>query len=218
MREDLGDSEEWLPLSKAAERLNVHPTTLRRWADNGDIPVMLTPGGHRRFALSDLNRFAEERHGLRKVNDIEQVWANRALSQTRQEIVVHREEKWLASYDDETRARHRLLGQQLMSLTLRFLSGDERDNEALLQEARAIGHEYARIAIEREQALPDALRAALFFRDTLVETALHLPENATARPEASRHLLRRVNTLLNTVHLAIAEVYDAPDKDSLSRS
>ena len=39
----------WLTLSEAAEQLGVHPTTLRRWADNGDIPVSVTPGGHRRF-------------------------------------------------------------------------------------------------------------------------------------------------------------------------
>ena len=48
----------WLPLSLAAARLNVHPTTLRRWADNGDIPFLLTPGGHRRFAVSDIEEFA----------------------------------------------------------------------------------------------------------------------------------------------------------------
>lgn len=66
--------------------------------------------------------------------------------------------------------------------------------------------------------LPDALRASMFFRDTLVETALHLPENTHARPETSLRLLRRINTLLNAVHLAIAEEYDDNYADSLSRS
>ncbi|MCB9434622.1 MAG: helix-turn-helix domain-containing protein, partial [Ardenticatenaceae bacterium] len=52
-------TETWLPLKQAASLLDVHPTTLRRWADSGDIPVLLTPGGHRRFALSDIQAFTE---------------------------------------------------------------------------------------------------------------------------------------------------------------
>jgi excisionase family DNA binding protein len=213
-------TEEWLPLSRAAAQLNVHPTTLRRWADNGEIPVMLTPGGHRRFASSDLAQFAEARHGLRHVNGLAQIWADEALTQARQEIVVHGDEQWLSQFDDEARARHRTLGQRLMGLTLRYLS--EEGDEELLQEARQIGKEYAQVALEERMPLTVAIRAAMFFRDTLVETALHLPENTHIRPEASLRLLRRINVLLNAVHLAIAEEYaeeyDANYANSLPRS
>jgi excisionase family DNA binding protein len=212
----MAGSETWLSLSKAAERLNVHPTTLRRWADGGEIPVMLTPGGHRRFAVSDLDGFAQNRHGLRNVSGLEQLWADEALSQTRQELTVRRDESWLAAIDDESRVRHRLLGQQLMGLTLRYLS--DENGASLLQEAQQIGEEYAAIALESGMPLTDALRASMFFRDTLVETALQLPENVHVKAEASLRLLRRINTLLNAVQLAIAEVFDANLRDSLSRS
>lgn len=211
-----GNSEEWLPLGEAAERLNIHPTTLRRWADNGDIPVMLTPGGHRRFSASDLAQFARERHGLRNVEGLEQLWADEALDQTRRELVTHQDERWLANVDDDARPRHRLLGRRLMGLTLRYLSDD--DGEDLLQEARQIGKEYAQMALETSMPLTQALRASMFFRETLVETALHLPENAPIKPKASRRLLRRINTLLNAVHLAIAEEYDTAFTDNMSRT
>ena len=176
---------------------------------------MLTPGGHRRFAQHDLLQFASERHGLRGVQNLGQLWADEALTQTRREIVVHRDDNWLAAFDDESRRRHRSLGQQLMGLTLRFLSDDE--DEELLREARDIGRQYAALALDSSMPLSEALRAAMFFRDTLVETALHLPENTHMRPGANLRLLRRINSLLNTVHLAIAEVYDATFSDSLSR-
>jgi len=209
-------SDEWLALGQAAEHLNVHPTTLRRWADNGDIPVMLTPGGHRRFAFADLVQFAGERSGLRRVQDLGRVWADRAITQTRHELVVHQHDNWLANVDEDARLRHRSLGQQLMGLTLRYLSAEE--GEELLDQAREIGHEYAGIALETSMPLSEALRAAIFFRDTLVETALHLPDNLRVRPDASLRLLRHINTLINTVHLAIAEVYDAAYADSLPGS
>lgn len=45
---------ETLRLGVAAELLNVHPDTLRRWADEGRVPVFRTPGGERRFRRADL--------------------------------------------------------------------------------------------------------------------------------------------------------------------
>lgn len=222
MTEHHNTKTKWLPLSKAAARLDVHPTTLRRWADQGEIPVMLTPGGHRRFAVADIVQFAQERRSLQNEQELEQIWADKAIAETRRELIVHRDDNWLASFDEEARLRHRSLGQQLMGLTLRYLAA-ENDNEqpesaALLQQATEIGHEYANIALQTAMPLSDALRAAMFFRDTLVETALHLPENLHVRNDANLRLLRRINTLLNTVHLAIAEVYDANYADSVSRT
>ena len=211
------ETEEWLSLGQAAARLNVHGSTLRRWADNGEIPVMLTPGGHRRFAASEIASFARQRHGLRHAGNIEKVWADEALSQARHELDVHRDEQWLAHFDEQARARHRTLGRQLMGLTLRYLSAEEEE-ALLLQQAHQIGEEYAHIALEKSLPLTEALSASIFFRDTLVETTLHLPENRHVPAETSLRLVRRINTLLNTVHLASAEVYDAPDSDRLSRA
>ena len=89
------NNETWLTLSEAAGLLDVHPTTLRRWANNGDIPVMVTPGGHRRFAATDLARFARERSALRNVNGFAGLWATKALARTRQDVSVHRHESWI---------------------------------------------------------------------------------------------------------------------------
>lgn len=207
-------SEQWLPLSQAAKRLNVHPTTLRRWADDGEIAVMMTPGGHRRFALSDIDRFAESRRSLRRPAGVEQVWVERALTVTRREIVAHQGDHWLAALDEEMRARNRIMGRQLMALTLQYISNG--DDDKLLEEARRMGTEYGRNCQKINMPLTDALQAAIFFRDMMVETALQLPENVPIKPEANLRLLRRINTLLNNVHLAIAKVHEVSQDDILS--
>ena len=199
-----------MTLSEAAVLLDVHPTTLRRWANNGDIPVMVTPGGHRRFTAADLARFARERSALRNVNGVAGLWVTKALAYTRQEVTARRQESWLAHFDEEGRARNRLLGRQLMGLTLQYLSGEssEESGASILEEARRIGRQYAVHAREHGLPLRVTLEALMFYRDSLIETALQLPETANIRPEANVRLLRRVNTLLNAVHLAVAEVYD----------
>ena len=203
------DGEAWLLLGEAAKQLNVHPTTLRRWADAGEIPVMLTPGGHRRFSSTDLKQFASQRHGLRPSGGIEQVWAAQALTAARTEIAAHQNDHWLATLDDDNRARNRKIGRQLIALILQFLSNG--GDQGLLEEARHIGRQYGHNCREMNMGLTDALQASLFFRDAMIETALQLPESVHIRPENNLRLMRRINAVLNTVHLVIAEVYDAAD-------
>ena len=49
---------DWLSTTEASRELGVHPDTLRRWADAGDIAAFVTPGNHRRFARGVVRRFA----------------------------------------------------------------------------------------------------------------------------------------------------------------
>jgi excisionase family DNA binding protein len=199
------ETSQWLTLSAAAKILGVHVTTLRRWADHGDIPVMLTPGGHRRFAAGDVTRLARRQHSPH-AGEIESHWADQALIQTRQEIVVRRDQAWMTTFDDDARHQYRVLGRQLLGLTMQYLS-DENGGD-ILEEAAHIGRRYGEIGLQAGLPLTEALEASMFFRDMLMETALQLPENTRIKPEANVRLLRRVNTLLNTVQLAIAGVYD----------
>lgn len=208
MSDVLPEMETWLTLAKAAQHLSVHPSTLRRWADNGDIPFMRTPGGHRRFAVKDIQHFAEARRRLRRVSALEQVWAQQALTQTRHEIVQHPEQTWLTTLDSEARERPRTLGRRLLGLILQHIAGEEV-NGHILAEARQVGREYGQLGLEMGLSLTAALEASMFFRDSLMESALQLPDTAKVRTEASLRLMRRVNEVLNAVHLAIAEVYDA---------
>jgi excisionase family DNA binding protein len=198
---------EWLGLSAGARYLGVHPITLRRWADHGEIAVMLTPGGHRRFASADLQTFAAAHKQLRTPVRLEQSWADEALLHTRREMVSQREQPWLAAFSETDRQKERELGHRLMGLMLQYVAVAEGGDD-LLQEAQTIGQAYAGNALKLDLSLVEALQAMLFFRDAMVEAAVQMPEAARARPEASARLVRRINRLLNAVQLSIASVYD----------
>lgn len=49
---------------QAASLLLVTPVTVREWARKGLLPSVSTAGGHRRFLMDDVRRFAAE-HGIR---------------------------------------------------------------------------------------------------------------------------------------------------------
>ena len=197
----------WLTIGQAADKLGVHPTTLRRWADDGDIPIMITPGGHRRFSVTDIDRFKEQRHRLRVVAGLEQLWAEHALTRARAEVVIHEEEELLSPFDEQEREHKRLLGRRMMGLLLQYVSLAE-GGEGILEEAREIGREHAENALGLGLPASDALRVSMFFRDAVLEAALDLPEKAHVHTGANLKLVRRINTLLSVVQLAITERYD----------
>ena len=53
-------SEAYLTPNQVAELLLVSPVTVRHWALDGRLKFVTTPGGHRRFARSDIEQFARE--------------------------------------------------------------------------------------------------------------------------------------------------------------
>lgn len=54
-------SRPYLTPTEVAALLMVSPVTVRQWARKGLLAAELTPGGHRRFMLREVERFARER-------------------------------------------------------------------------------------------------------------------------------------------------------------
>jgi excisionase family DNA binding protein len=200
------DAVVYLSLSAASRLLGVHSTTLRRWADSGAIPVYVTPGGHRRFARSDIEYLAA-RQPL-STRALSSAWASRALATTRSGLTAPgARNTWLARIGEAERDAWRSVGRQLLGVVLHYINSPH-DNEDLLVEARRIGAHYATLARGAGMPLTAALEAALFFRDSLVESAMQLSDDVHPRPEESARLLRRISRVANEVHLAVAAGYE----------
>ncbi len=48
-----------LNVGRAATYLGVSAASLRKWSNDGLVPVYRTPGGQRRFAVEDLDEFMQ---------------------------------------------------------------------------------------------------------------------------------------------------------------
>ncbi len=57
------DTDCWLRPSEVAEFFHVSPITVRSWAKSGVLEARVTPGGHRRFLLSEVKRLANSQLG-----------------------------------------------------------------------------------------------------------------------------------------------------------
>jgi excisionase family DNA binding protein len=198
--------DEWLTLREAAERLAVHPTTLRRWADSGQVPFFLTPGGHRRFAASDIRRVAQRQHRVVSLGPVERMWADQAVARARAQMASHEAARWLGKLNTDSRPTHRALGQRLMALILEFVGADERGDD-VLGEAREIGAAYGRAFREIGLPMSAALETSFLFRDALLESAIELPANVRIPPRSQAHLIVRINKVLNAVEIGLADAY-----------
>ena len=200
---------QWLTLEQASKRLGVHPTTRRRWADEGAIHVFITPGGHRRFIPSELDRFVvEHQHGGLPVKS-EPAWTDHAIAQARENL---REQRWLANYDENERETQRYLGRRLMGLVLQYIA-HPNDNMELLAEARGIGVQHAQNALRRGRSLSELLQTISFFRTTLLEVVLQeAPRSGKGRCETNVHLLRRIERLVSEVQNGVLELYLGEDQ------
>lgn len=197
----------WLSLKQAADQLGIHPTTLRRWADNGDIPVYITPGGHRRFLEADVQ--AVLGGGPLNVQETkpERAWATRALLTTQERLRDHRSEvQWLQVFDEDKRAQQRELGKQLLALIMQHIALPEGD-ESLLVEAERIAEHYANICKSIGLTAAQGLEIIVFFRDNMTETALKLPQVATVDDDNRLRLLRKLNQIFNLLQIKLVEAY-----------
>ena len=199
-------SEIFHSLKEAAEQLGVHPVTLRRWAESGKIRVVRTPGGHRRFASSEIERLKRQASGEVGPSIGEEL-REKALTHTREDISQH-EASWISNISDKERKEKRLLGRRLMGLLFQFVGAEEDAGEEILDEARTIARLYAKGVVMSGLPLQEALKAVNFFRDHILESAVVLPEAATRRPEANQRMFRRLNIFLNEVQLQIADCYE----------
>ena len=202
------ETSEWVSLRQAADLLGVHPATVRNWADKGDLPSRRTPGGHRRFRKADLTQYAATQGELQPLEV--QVILQNALGQTRMTVGggTLNQEAWYASMSETTRATMRDQGRRVLEGLRAYLAAGSPDNR--LAEAIRIGKDYAAILEKDGLSLPQAVRGFFYFSDFVTNAVLTWSELNVPRSASEwAHLLRQVNTYINTMLLSIIEYYQA---------
>ncbi len=201
-------SSELLSLTEAASLLGVHPATLRRWADQGDILVMVTPGGHRRFPRSEIDRLRGASANMEDEEKFAQHIVDQALAHTRAQLAKQRDVQWVLGFDASEREAKRESGRRLMQLLRQILAADESKQELLLNEVRTIGGSYAEDALRNNMSLRDFLHAITFFRDQILESTLTGPDAISMDEQAGRRAIQRVNAFFSAILLSTAVAYD----------
>ncbi len=212
---DEPQAQPWLSLGRASRMLGVSHSTVRRWADAGEIRSYRTSGGHRRILEEDVRQFMAQHTQAAGSTDTDRISelavgrVKRRLSRRRQS----REMDMFADLDAASRERLRFIGRQLVDLFARFVSSRTRPDR-FIDDARGIGGEYGRTLVAAGVTLTDAVMTFNALRHSLEETAAQLASEAQQGTDEAVEAMESILGLADTVLEGMAQVYE----ESLARA
>lgn len=201
-----GNATRWVNLGRACEILGVNESTVRRWADSGEIRCFRTPGGHRRFAEGDLYAMTEG-GAQRSESDLETAAVTRIRRQLHSGNKGGAAASWYATIEEDERDALRPLGRRLVELVGEYIARKGRRGQ-VEQEVDDIGRRYGQILHERGMPLMRAVQAFTFFRRSLDETAKQLAERNSMTAEEAARAREDIAGLADRVLLGVTSAYD----------
>lgn len=200
------EEQRWLTLGQACRVLGVDESTLRRWADAGQVRAFRTPGGHRRFAETEIQELlsgrGQEGRRYRELGEL-------AVSRVRRQL--HRspaqDAPWYTTVDESIRKRLRPLGQQLAALAADYL-GRRTHRARLLEDARGLGREYGRELATSGLPLAQAVEAFIFFHRSLDEATKQESQRQGLPAGDALGAIEQVGVLADQVLVGLTEAYE----------
>ncbi len=220
-----GAHRTWLSLGPASRLLGVDPGTLRRWADEGRLPVYTTPGGHRRFDRRSIERLATERRpggGRRGGGPPTRSLTSLGATPERLQRVYRRsysaataattaagpshDEPAASVADEEERAAYRHDGRGLVTALVAYLDADTLDDAARTNaegEAAALVDDLARRLAASRTSLTDAVALFVAARRPFMTELAGLGRRRTLDPVRLGGLYEDASALLDRLLLRL---------------
>lgn len=208
-----GSSGRWLSINAACAYLGVDQSTLRRWSDAGKVPVFRTPGGHRRYAESDLKNLLgdgprrEERPRVSR-----QILTDRSLSAYEDEYLrAARDRRWFRAYPPSTQEEHRRLGRRLVDLAVRYaaVAPNVGDRASLLDEGRQIGEHYGRAGVSVGLSVAETVEVFLYFRHPVIRAVAGMIEEEELAARRAVRLFAEIGHFMDQVLVATVQAHES---------
>jgi excisionase family DNA binding protein len=213
----LATHDDWVALTEASRLLGVAPGTLRRWSDAGRVNVFTTPGGHRRFRRSSLQRMVAEQHPARP-----------SLSRsglTRQRMVrAYRARpagstSWVADLGPEERATFRSQGRQLVGTLLAHLdASDAASAEHQLAAAASLAAAYGRLIAGLGVSLSGAVEGFLAFRRPFLDQLACVAVQRSFDTAATTGLIDAAERAMDRLLISMMTAYSVQQVGQTRRS
>ena len=198
----------WLTIGEASRILGVDPDTLRRWADNGKVDVLKTPGGHRRFLRESIEgMLPRPRRRLTAIGEPPDRVAEEFRRRVRTDLA---EQDWPSRFDEASLRWFRERGMRMSELLLAHLDAPRRGARAgQLAQAAALGREYGVEARRQDLSLGEATQAFLFFRARFLAEIANVARRRALAADQAAVLFDEADRALDAVILALIEGHRA---------
>lgn len=202
--------QRWVTLGAASKLLGVSESTIRRWADAGEIRSYRTSGGHRRILAEDLKHIVASVSPAMAARDATRI-SDLATARVRRRLHPRGRAAQAAPAFDQLSPdaidRLRLLGRQVVDLFSRIIAGEAR-RERAIEDARSIGREYGRTLVGEHVSLTTAVATFNALRRSLEETAAQIATEAGLSAEEAVDAIENVLSLADVMLEGMASVYE----------
>lgn len=201
------EARRWLSIDAACKVIGVDQSTLRRWSDSGKVPVFRTPGGHRRYSQEDLNAFLSgDSRPRRRMS--RQLLTDMSMAGYEPDYLDAASRlPWYQAYDVQTLKDLRLLGRQMVELTMSYISG-RGDRKQIIHASRDISREYGRRSAEAGLSTAEALEAFLFFRKPVFNAVNQYIEQEKVGSRRSCKITSELTSYMDEVLLATIQAHE----------
>ena len=199
-------TDKWLSLSGAAKILGVHPSTVRLWSDKGILPVHKTQGGHRRYKQGEISLWAESNQRPCEVDPermMQEVTKNVRMQISEGKLQA---EAWYQKLDEDARMQYRMSARSLFHGLMTYVATNGADAE---HEAYAIGYEYASRAHRYSLSYVDAVRAFLFFRNTLIDSVIKVYREANIPSGQTAETFGKMHTFTDDILISLLQTFQS---------
>ena len=163
-------------IGEASQILGVSETALRHWTDEGKIKAFITPGGHRRYEITELKRFIGAQP---KTPGIKQLVAELENTTELHREIVRSDDRATGrgpQFDENAVKQLADLGRRLHYAIIRYVN-KPRQREATLDLVREIGDSFGTTLATQGLPLTDAVTAFIRHRgpimDAVTQTMKH---------------------------------------------
>ena len=220
--EDLVPAGGWLSIREACAFLGVDQSTLRRWTNDGRVPVFKTPGGHRRYAREDLRALVvgnPQKASRSRVS--RQELTSRTLSAYQDGYLkAAREQKWFRAFGATSQEEHRNIGRRLVDLAIRYAAtpGHAEERAALLDEGRHIGEHYGISSARAGLTTSETIEVFLYFRYPVVKALLDVIEKEGLPARRASRLFIGIDDFIDEVLIAMIRAHSEIEQSPMASS
>jgi excisionase family DNA binding protein len=160
-------------ISEACQILKVSETALRQWTDEGKIKAFVTPGGHRRYLVADLQKFMSPHQKTFGIRDLvaELEGAEHPLREIARISLPAK--TWYYKLGKDSQQSLSRLGRSMLQVIIKFIGEPSRREETMMT-AREIGRNFGETLAESGLSLTDSVEAFILHRDPIMNAATHL--------------------------------------------
>lgn len=203
------DGSDWVSLGEASRLLGVAPGTLRRWSDSGQLPAFTTPGGHRRYRRSSLERLLPRERQARPSLARSGMTPGRLARVYRTEArASSRQLSWVSALSREQREWFRDHGRRLADALVAHLdSDDDVLAETSLAVATAQAADYGRKSSELGVSLGQAVEGFLRFRLPFLHQLALVARRRGFDGAATAELMEDAERLMDRLLIAVMSAH-----------